>query len=141
MNDFHFGACGSRLSGLATAQKILRAWYFWPSVFKDCINVIKTFHSYQIFSRKMHSHPAPLHPIDFVGPFAKWGIDFCHVQTSIYRWPSLHYCGHRLFHQMGRGDSNLFERCKDNHLISIPSHYRKVWYTPTYRNRSCYRLF
>ena len=28
------------------------------------------------FSRKMRAHPAPLHPVVAVGPFAKWGIDF-----------------------------------------------------------------
>ena len=24
----------------------------------------------------MHAHPAPLHPVVSLGPFAKWGIDF-----------------------------------------------------------------
>ena len=24
----------------------------------------------------MHAHPAPLHPVISIGPFAKWGIDF-----------------------------------------------------------------
>ena len=43
LNDFHFGACGGHLSGMATAQKILRAGYFWPSVFKDCHEAIKKF--------------------------------------------------------------------------------------------------
>ena len=28
LNDFHTGACGGHLFGLATAQKILRAGYF-----------------------------------------------------------------------------------------------------------------
>ena len=28
LNDCHFGACGRHLSGMATAQKILRASYF-----------------------------------------------------------------------------------------------------------------
>ena len=35
LNDSHSGACGGHLSGLATAQKILRARYFWPTIFKD----------------------------------------------------------------------------------------------------------
>ena len=33
-------------------------------------------HPFQLFSRKMHAHPSPLHPVITVGPFAKWGIDF-----------------------------------------------------------------
>jgi hypothetical protein len=64
------------LFGLATAQKILRAGYFWPTIFKDCINTVQKCHPCQIFSKKMHAHPTPLHPVVAVGPFAKWGINF-----------------------------------------------------------------
>eukprot|EP00253_Pinus_taeda_P033901 PITA_33901 len=64
------------MSGYATAQKILRAGYFWPSLFKDCIYAVRKCHNYQIFDRKMRAPPAPLHPIIVVDPFAKWGIDF-----------------------------------------------------------------
>eukprot|EP00253_Pinus_taeda_P006729 PITA_06729 len=64
------------MSGYATAQKILRAGYFWPSLFKDCITAVRKCHNCQIFDRKMHAPPAPLHPIIAVGPFSKWGIDY-----------------------------------------------------------------
>ena len=43
LNDFHARAYGGHLSGLATAQKILCAGYFWPSIFKDCIETVKKF--------------------------------------------------------------------------------------------------
>ena len=76
MNDCHSGACGGHLSGLATTQKILRAGYFWPSIFKNYITVVKRCHPCQIFSRKMHVYLAPLHPVVSISPFAKWGIDF-----------------------------------------------------------------
>ena len=84
MNDCHSGACGGHLSGLAIAQKILRTGYFWPTLFKDCIEAIKKCHPCQIFSRKTHLHPAPLHPIIAISHFAKWGIDFttCHPTSS-----------------------------------------------------------
>eukprot|EP00253_Pinus_taeda_P018281 PITA_18281 len=64
------------MSGYATAQKILCAGYFWPSMFKDCIIAVQKCHNCQIFDRKMCGPPAPLYPIIAVGPFAKWGIDF-----------------------------------------------------------------
>ena len=76
LNDFHGEACGGHLSGLATAQKILRAGYFWPSIFKDCIEAVKRCHPFQVFARNMRSNPAPLHPIITAGPFTKWGLDF-----------------------------------------------------------------
>ena len=44
LNDFHGGACGGHLSRLSTAQKILREGYFWSSIFKDCVNVVKKCH-------------------------------------------------------------------------------------------------
>jgi hypothetical protein len=76
LNDCHSGACGGHMYGYATAQNILRAGYFWPSLFKDCITVIQKFHACQMYNNKIRSHPAPLHPVVFIGPFAKWGIDF-----------------------------------------------------------------
>ena len=44
LNDFHRGACGGHLSCLATAQIVLREGYFWPSIFKDCVDAIKRCH-------------------------------------------------------------------------------------------------
>jgi hypothetical protein len=76
LNDYHSGACGGHMSGYATAQKILQARYFWPSLFKDCITVVDKCHACQTYNKKIRSHPTLLHPVVFVGPFTKWGIDF-----------------------------------------------------------------
>ena len=35
-----------------------------------------------MFTSKKCTHPAPLHPIVAVGPFAKWGIDFVHCRPT-----------------------------------------------------------
>eukprot|EP00253_Pinus_taeda_P013806 PITA_13806 len=64
------------MSGYATAQKILRAGYFWPSIFKDYILVVRLCHECQIYQWKMRAPPATLHPVVTVIPFAKWGIDY-----------------------------------------------------------------
>ena len=76
LNDCHGGACGGHLYGLSTAQKILRAIYFWLSIFKDCVNAVKKCHPFQVFARNMRLHPTPLHPIVTTGPFTKWGLNF-----------------------------------------------------------------
>ena len=76
LNDYHSGACGGHMSGYVTAQKILRAGYFWPSLFKDCIYVVRKCHNCQIFYCKVRAPPTPLHPIIAIGHFTKWGIDF-----------------------------------------------------------------
>ena len=76
LNDSHSGACGGHLSGLATAQKILRAGYFLPTIFKYCVEAVKRCHLCQLYTKKMRSQPAPLFPVASVGPFMKWGIDY-----------------------------------------------------------------
>ena len=76
MNENHNGACGGHLSRLATTQKILCVGYFWPSILKDCVEVVKKCHPCQVYTRKMCAHLAPLFPVIIVGPFTKWGIDY-----------------------------------------------------------------
>ena len=76
LNECHSGACGGHQSGYATTQKILRAGYFWPTMFKDCITAVRSCHACQIFDRKTRRPPAPLQLIVVVEPFTKWGIDF-----------------------------------------------------------------
>ena len=75
LNDCHNGTCGDHMSRYATTQKILRAGYFWPSIFKECIVAVCKCHDCQVYQRKMRAPPVPLHPVITVGPFAKWGID------------------------------------------------------------------
>ena len=44
LNDVHSGACGGHLSRLAMAKEILRVGYFWPMIFKDCVEAVKHCH-------------------------------------------------------------------------------------------------
>lgn len=61
---------------MSIAQKILHTGYYWPTLFKNYIKVVQQCHPCQVFTMKMHSPLALLHPIISIGPFAKWGIDF-----------------------------------------------------------------
>jgi hypothetical protein len=45
LNDYHSKAFGGHMSGYATAQNILQAGYFWPSLFNDCITVVQKCHA------------------------------------------------------------------------------------------------
>ena len=83
LNDFHRGACGGHLSGISTTQKILRVGYFWPSIFKYCVDVVKRFHPCQVFACNMNSKLSPLHPIITTGPFTKWGLDFMDCNPAL----------------------------------------------------------
>ena len=76
LNDCHSGTCGGHMSGYAIAQKILRAGYFWPYIFKECIVIVCKCHDFQIYQHKMRAPPIPLHLVITVCPFSKWGIYF-----------------------------------------------------------------
>jgi hypothetical protein len=84
LNDCHSGACGGHLSGIATAQKIIRASYFWPTLFHDCIHAVRRCEQCQLYANKARAPPALLHPVITAGPFCKWGIDFmtCNPPSS-----------------------------------------------------------
>ena len=53
LNDYHSGAYGGHMFGYATAQKILRAGYFCPSLFNDCIISVQKCHAYQTYNHKI----------------------------------------------------------------------------------------
>jgi hypothetical protein len=76
LNDCHNGTCGSHLSGMSTAQKIIRSGYFWPTLSYDCIHVVKRCDKCHLYANKAREPPSLLHPVIIVGPFCKWGIDF-----------------------------------------------------------------
>ena len=70
--------------GFLQPKKILRAGYFWLSIFKYCVNAVKKCHPCQVFTRNMRSQFSPLHPIITAGPFTKWGLDFmdCNLASA-----------------------------------------------------------
>eukprot|EP00253_Pinus_taeda_P005978 PITA_05978 len=49
MQDFHEGDCGGHLFWKTTANKVLRAGYYWPKLFADVYKVVKSYHKCQIF--------------------------------------------------------------------------------------------
>jgi hypothetical protein len=69
---------------MSTAQKIIRANYFWPTLFHDCIHTMKRHDKCQLYAHKSRAQPALLHLVITVGPFCKWGIDLmtCNPPSS-----------------------------------------------------------
>ena len=57
-------------------QKILRAGFYWPTLFPDIHKLVVTCHKCQIFEGKRRLLPLPLHPICVETPFQQWGLDF-----------------------------------------------------------------
>lgn len=72
----HDSACGGHFSGQLTGQKILRAGYYWPSLFKDAHSYVRKCDSCQRFARNDLHMQLPLHVSLPLVPFEKWGIDY-----------------------------------------------------------------
>jgi ribonuclease HI len=74
--DFHSGLCGGHHFWKTTAHKILRAGYYWPTLFSDVCREIRACIKCQKFSGKQQLKPLPLKPVVVSAPFQQWGLDF-----------------------------------------------------------------
>ena len=73
-----------------TTHKILRAGFYWPTLFFDVFKELSTFHQCQIFEGKRKLIPLPLKPISIESPFQQWGLDFIGeinpTSSNQHRW-------------------------------------------------------
>jgi hypothetical protein len=72
----HDGICGGHFSGRLSALKILRAGYFWPSMFADAHRHANRCDACQRYARNDLHMALPLNPSFPLLPFEKWGIDY-----------------------------------------------------------------
>ena len=72
----HEGACGGHKYWKATAYKILRDGYYWPSLFADVYQQVRACVPCQKFAGKQKLLSLPLKPIAVNAPFQQWGLDF-----------------------------------------------------------------
>jgi hypothetical protein len=75
IKEFHEGICGGHFAPTATAHKIIRAGFYWSSIFRDSYAAIRRCLSCQQFSGKMKKVVMPLQPIVVEQPFSQWGLD------------------------------------------------------------------
>jgi hypothetical protein len=69
MNDFHDNLCGGHHFWRTTTYKILRAGYFWPSLFTDVCAKIRACDKCHKFSGKQQLKSLPLKLVVVSGPF------------------------------------------------------------------------
>eukprot|EP00253_Pinus_taeda_P006823 PITA_06823 len=107
IDEFHKGDCGGHHYWKATANKVLRAGYFWPTMFRDIYKKIASCHECQVFEGKRKLMPMPLVPIYVEAPFQQWGLDFIgeiHPPSSgQHRWI---LTAIDFFYKVDRGSTN-----------------------------------
>jgi len=90
LQKFHAGDYGGHLYWKTTADKILRAGLYWPTLFSDVKKFETSCHKCQIFEGKKKILPLLLKPISAEPPFQQWGLDFIgeiHTPSSAqHKW-------------------------------------------------------
>lgn len=79
MANFHEKLGSGHPLGNATTHKILRAGYYWPTLFKDAHTHVRTYHQCQTFYKRENHVAIPLQPIIEVWSFSQWVLDFIRV--------------------------------------------------------------
>ncbi|XP_037497677.1 uncharacterized protein LOC119371491 [Jatropha curcas] len=61
MKKIHEGVCGTHLSGISLARKIMRQGYFWTQMEGDCVNYVRHSKTCQHHDNKRHLPAVELH--------------------------------------------------------------------------------
>ena len=72
----HDSACGGYFSRRLTGQKILRAGYYWPTLFADVEAYAKKCDACQRYAWNDLQMDLPLQSTLPISPLEKWGIDY-----------------------------------------------------------------
>lgn len=75
MEELHQGQAGGHFGGDTTAHKILRAGYYWPTLFKDAHALARKCIKCQKCTGRYKRSALPLQPIIIEEPFQQWGLD------------------------------------------------------------------
>jgi hypothetical protein len=75
LKELHDGPAGGHFAGNTTAHKILRAGYYWPTLFKDAHTYARNCKTCQISMGREKRAVVPLQPVVVSRPFEQWGLD------------------------------------------------------------------
>jgi hypothetical protein len=73
--ELHDGPTGGHFRGDTTAHKILRAGYYWSTLFKDSHAYVRKCKICQTSSSQDKKPALPLQPVIIEQPFEQWGLD------------------------------------------------------------------
>lgn len=76
VKDFHDGPDGGHFSARTTTMKIMRADYYWPTLFNDYHKHVIKCEKGAFLLGKQRLVSLPLHPNQVDQPFSQWELDF-----------------------------------------------------------------
>lgn len=90
IDQFHIGFCGGHYSWREIAYKILRAGFYWPTLFLQVGEKVRSCVPCQMFAGKQKLAALPLIPIIISTPFLQWGLYFIgeihSTSNNKHRW-------------------------------------------------------
>jgi hypothetical protein len=76
VDELHGGFCCGHFAAKNTTNKILRARYYWPTIFSNVHQFVRKCEPCQLFIGKKNLPALPLQPVVVEAPFQQWGLDF-----------------------------------------------------------------
>jgi transposase InsO family protein len=73
--ELHAGEAGGHFGGETTVYKVLRAGYYWPTLFRDVHALCRKCIICQKASGRLRKPSFPLQPVSVNSPFQQWGLD------------------------------------------------------------------
>ena len=75
LREVHEGICGNHIGARTLAGKTLRQGYYWPTMLKDAIEVVRKCKACQEHAKISHLLSEPLTSVTSPWPFQQWGLD------------------------------------------------------------------
>ena len=75
LREVHEGICGNHIGARALAGKVLRQGYYWSTILKDAIDLVKKCRICQEHAKISRLPSEPLTSITSPWPFQQWGLD------------------------------------------------------------------
>ena len=75
LREVHEGVCGNHIGAWELAGKVLRQGYYWPTILRDAIDIVRRCKIFQEHARISRLPSEPLTSITSPWPFQQWGLD------------------------------------------------------------------
>jgi hypothetical protein len=75
LKELHDGPAGGHFTRNTNSHKILRAGYYWPTLFRDAHTYARNCKTCQISTGREKRAVVPLQPVVISRPFEQWGLD------------------------------------------------------------------
>ena len=75
LREVHEGICGNHIGARTLAGKVLRQGYYWPTMLKDALDLVKRCRICQEHAKISRLPAEPLTSVTSPWPFQQWGLD------------------------------------------------------------------